>query len=159
MRPAEVKGLWDPLMVPPVLSQGAALILPKKTAWHSASQPCSCCPLNSWLTNGGLSWGTRMRKHITQSPAQPGERLGEKREGGRKVLWHFIQGSNHQSEKNWIRDNWCQTEKEKSLRTRAQREKRRGRKNDWSPRPKQTLPNPQLHCVTVGRDASNGTEK
>lgn len=100
-----------------------------------------------------------MRKHITQSPAQPGERLGEKREGGLKVLWYFIQESNHQSEKNSIRDNWCQTEKEKSLRTRAQRKKRRGRKNDWSPRPKQTLPNPQLHCVTVGRDASHGTKK
>lgn len=36
---------------------------------------------------------------------------GEEAKEG-QMCWHFIQGTNNHS-KNWIRDNWCQTEREK----------------------------------------------
>lgn len=39
-----------------------------------------------------------------------GEAGEEAKEG--QMCWHFIQGTNNHS-KTWIRDNWCQTEREK----------------------------------------------
>lgn len=86
--------------------------------------------LNSWL----CKWWALMRHknektHPTQSPAQPGGGWGRE-EGGLKVLWYFIQESNHRREKLQSETTGAKLEKEKSLRTRgkAQRKKRRGGK-------------------------------
>lgn len=54
MWPAEAQGLRDPLTGAPGLWQGAALLLPEKTACIQLPGPAAAVH-DSWLTNGALS--------------------------------------------------------------------------------------------------------
>ena len=78
VRPAEAQGLRDPLVGPPGLWQGAALLLPREDSLHSASRPCSCGPRDSWLQTAGSHKAQGWENTSFRLPRGPGSGWGRR---------------------------------------------------------------------------------
>lgn len=94
-----------------MLGNGSNSLL-RKEPGIQPPRPAAAVPHNSWLANGQLWWVQKNEKNRSFSFWSRLEKLGER---WRKVKWVAFPSKevNYHSKKNWIKGNWCQTEKKK----------------------------------------------
>lgn len=98
-----------------MLGNGSNSLL-RKEPGIQPPRPAAAVPHNSWLANGQLWWVQKNEKNRSFSFWSRLEKLGER---WRKVKWVAFPSKevNYHSKKNWIKGNWCQTEKKKNPQT------------------------------------------
>ena len=152
VRPAEAQGLRDPLVGPPGLWQGAALLLPpEKTA---------CIQLPGPAAAAHATAGSR-RRALTRPKDEKTRHSGSRAAGGEEgrrlqsvVAFHPRKEPPGREKLNrrQLVPRW---KGEVPQNTSAEKEGQ-GRRDCWSPRPPS---NPQPHREAAARDASRGTEE